>query len=50
MIAAGTFLYQDDEVDLEQVPRVGDGMLVIDPSRNQYAPPNALSTLHRAGY
>ena len=50
MIAAGTFPYQDNEVDLEQVPRVGDGMLVIDPeSRIQYASPNALSTLHRVG-
>ena len=50
MIAVGTFPYQDDEVDLEQVPRVGDGMLVIDPeSRIQYASPNALSTLHRVG-
>ena len=50
MIAAGTFPYQDNEVNLEQVPRVGDGMLVIDPeSRIQYASPNALSTLHRVG-
>ena len=50
MIALGTFPYQDNDVDLEEVPRVGDGMLVVDPeSRIQYASPNALSTLHRVG-
>ena len=35
---------------MDEVPRVGDGLLVVDPeARIQYASPNALSTLHRVG-
>ena len=50
MIAAGTFPFADNEVDMEEIPRVGDGLLVVDPeTRIQYASPNALSTLHRVG-
>ncbi|MDG2114193.1 MAG: sensor histidine kinase [Actinomycetota bacterium] len=50
MIAAGRFPYKGEEVDLDEVPRVGDGMLLLDPeARVLYASPNALSTLHRVG-
>jgi two-component sensor histidine kinase len=48
MIAAGRFPYKGEEVDLDEVPRVGDGMLILDTEgRVVYASPNALSTLHR---
>jgi two-component sensor histidine kinase len=50
MIAAGAFPFVDNEVDMDEIPRVGDGLLVVDPeARVQYASPNALSTLHRVG-
>lgn len=50
MIAAGRFPYKGEEVDHDEVPRVGDGMLILDRSgRVRYASPNALSTLHRVG-
>ncbi len=50
MIAAGVFPFADNEVDMDEIPRVGDGLLVVDPeTRIQYASPNALSTLHRVG-
>ena len=50
MIAAGIFPFTDNEVDMDEIPRVGDGLLVVDPeTRIQYASPNALSTLHRVG-
>ena len=50
MIAAGAFPFVDNEVDMDEIPRVGDGLLVVDPeARIQYASPNALSTLHRVG-
>ena len=50
MIAAGAFPFADNDVDMDEIPRVGDGLLVVDPeARIQYASPNALSTLHRVG-
>ncbi len=50
MIAAGTFPYRGDDVDLDEVPRVGDGMLLLGvDGKVQWASPNALSTLHRVG-
>lgn len=50
MIAAGVFPFTDNEVDMDEIPRVGDGLLVVDPeTRIQYASPNALSILHRVG-
>ena len=50
MVATGTFPYQGNDVDLDELPRVGDGLLVVDSeARIQYASPNALSTLHRVG-
>jgi len=48
MIAAGQFPFRSEEVDPEDMPRVGDGALVVDDAaRILYSSPNALSTLHR---
>ena len=48
MIAAGQFPFRSDNVDPEDMPRVGDGVLVVDAdARILYSSPNALSTLHR---
>ncbi len=50
MIESGAFPFIGHDVDMDEVPRVGDGLLVVDPeARIQYASPNALSTLHRVG-
>ena len=50
MISSGAFPFVGHDVDMDEVPRVGDGLLVVDrEARIQYASPNALSTLHRAG-
>lgn len=50
MIASGVFPFAGHDVDMDEVPRVGDGLLVVDrEARIQYASPNALSTLHRVG-
>ena len=51
MIADGRFPYTDSDVDPEDVPRVGDGALVLDDeARIRFASPNGLSTLHRIGF
>ena len=48
MIAVGQFPFVKDEVDPDDLPRVGDGALVVDKdARILYSSPNALSTLHR---
>jgi two-component sensor histidine kinase len=50
MIAAG--IYPFDEVDSgsDELPRVGDGVLLLDrEARVAYASPNAVSALHRMG-
>jgi two-component sensor histidine kinase/PAS domain-containing protein len=50
MIAAGDFPFATDDVESEEAPRVGDGALVLDAEgRVEYASPNAVSALHRAG-
>ena len=50
MIASGAFPFSDHDPDTDEIPRVGDGLLVVDlEARIQYASPNALSTLHRVG-
>ena len=50
MISRGRFPYKGEEVDHDEVPRVGDGMLILNRvGRVEYASPNALSTLHRVG-
>jgi two-component sensor histidine kinase len=50
MIAAGEFPFEGEEVELEEAPRVGDGVMVLDGGqRVEYASPNAVSALHRMG-
>ena len=49
MIANGVFPFSDN-VDQTEMPRVGDGVLVIDAQRRiNYASPNATSALNRFG-
>ena len=49
MIAAGDFPYEDKD-DSAEAPRVGDGVLLLDPGgRVEYASPNAVSAFHRVG-
>ena len=49
MIAGGDFPY-DEKDDSSTAPRVGDGVVLIDPSgRVEYTSPNAVSALHRVG-
>ncbi|MBO8192613.1 histidine kinase N-terminal domain-containing protein [Streptomyces oryzae] len=50
MIAAGSFPFPGHEVDMDHVPRVGDGLIRLDAEGHvQYASPNALSAYHRLG-
>jgi two-component sensor histidine kinase len=50
MIAAGTFPFPGEQVDMDASPRVGDGLLRLDAEGVvQYASPNALSAYHRLG-
>jgi len=49
MVADGLFPFVDDEAAVEEAPRVGDGVLVIDAhQRITFASPNAVNALHRA--
>jgi two-component sensor histidine kinase len=50
MIARGEFPFAEEEADIEEAPRVGDGVLVLDDRRRvTYASPNAINALHRMG-
>ncbi|MDQ1403136.1 MAG: two-component system, sensor histidine kinase PdtaS [Actinomycetota bacterium] len=50
MIVAGEFPFATDDVEGEESPRVGDGVLVLDTGgRVEYASPNAVNALHRMG-
>jgi two-component sensor histidine kinase len=50
MISEGTFPFGRDEVELEETPRVADGVVMLDDElRMRYASPNAISVLHRMG-
>ncbi|KRV47139.1 ATPase [Wenjunlia vitaminophila] len=50
MIAAGSFPFSGEQVDMDASPRVGDGLLRLDADGLvQYASPNALSAYHRLG-
>jgi two-component system, sensor histidine kinase PdtaS len=50
MIANGDYPYGPDESDVEEPPRVGDGVILLDRSaRVAFASPNAISALHRIG-
>ncbi|MCZ9341308.1 histidine kinase N-terminal domain-containing protein, partial [Streptomyces sp. TRM76130] len=50
MIAAGAFPFENQQVDMDASPRVGDGLIRVDGDGIvQYASPNALSAYHRMG-
>ncbi len=50
MVAHGSFPFAREEVEIEGAPRVGDGVIVLDPDGGmRYASPNAVSSLHRIG-
>ncbi len=50
MIAAGTFPFPAEQVDMDASPRAGDGLIRLDADGLvQYASPNALSAYHRLG-
>ncbi|MCC9309607.1 PAS domain-containing sensor histidine kinase [Kitasatospora sp. RB6PN24] len=50
MIAAGSFPYPGEQVDMDAAPRVGDGLIRLDADGIvTYASPNALSAYHRLG-
>ncbi|MBA0051515.1 ATPase [Streptomyces sp. AJS327] len=50
MIAAGSFPFPGQELDIDHIPRVGDGLIRLDADGFvQYASPNALSAYHRLG-
>lgn len=50
MLTAGSFPFPDELRNSETVPRVGDGVLVLDAGRRiRFSSPNALSALHRLG-
>ena len=50
MISEGTFPFARDEVELEEAPRVADGVIVLDEGlRMRYASPNAIGALHHMG-
>ena len=50
MVAEGSFPFDRGEVELEEAPRVGDGVIVLDETRRvRFASPNAVSALHRMG-
>jgi two-component sensor histidine kinase len=50
MIAEGTFPFRHDDDEFEDAPRVGDGVIVLDPQLHvRFASPNAVSSMHRMG-
>jgi two-component system, sensor histidine kinase PdtaS len=50
MISAGEFPYPTEDASTGLVPRVGDGVILLDEgARVEYSSPNAVSALHRMG-
>ncbi len=50
MVSTGSFPFREDAVGGPGLPRVGDGMLLLDGTgRIEFATPNATSALHRLG-
>lgn len=50
MVTEGTFPFSINDVEPEDAPRVGDGVIVLDSSKRiRFASPNAVSSLHRLG-
>ena len=50
MIAAGDYPFDAQDLETEEAPRVGDGVILLDAhGRVEYTSPNAVSNLHRIG-
>ncbi len=50
MIAGGEFPFAREQADTDELPRVGDGVIVLDAQgRVEYTSPNSVSALHRLG-
>jgi two-component system, sensor histidine kinase PdtaS len=50
MISAGDFPFDAQDLESEEAPRVGDGVILLDASqRVEYTSPNGVSALHRIG-
>jgi HisJ family histidinol phosphate phosphatase len=50
MVSTGHFPFLADETEIEESPRVGDGVIVLDADqRITFASPNAVNALHRMG-
>ncbi|MDQ1374111.1 MAG: two-component system, sensor histidine kinase PdtaS [Actinomycetota bacterium] len=50
MVASGDFPFRGEDADIEEAPRVSDGLLLLDQGgRVDYASPNAVNALHRMG-
>ena len=50
MISDGMFPFVSDDAAIEEAPRVGDGVMIVDElGRVTFASPNAVSALHRMG-
>lgn len=51
MVAQGTFPFSYEDIDTEESPRVGDGVIVLDNAgAARFCSPNAVSALHRIGF
>jgi two-component sensor histidine kinase len=50
MVFAGIFPFENDDEAIEEAPRVGDGVIVLDAAQQiTFASPNAVNALHRMG-
>ena len=50
MISSGDYPYDAQDAETEELPRVGDGVILLDASaRVEYTSPNGVSALHRIG-
>ena len=50
MVTAGVYPFLADDAEIEEAPRVGDGVIVLDAEqRISFASPNATNALHRMG-
>ncbi|MGA2521259.1 MAG: sensor histidine kinase [Acidimicrobiales bacterium] len=50
MVATGDYPFVGEEISIEDAPRVGDGLVLVDPDGYaRYTSPNAMSALHRMG-
>jgi two-component system, sensor histidine kinase PdtaS len=50
MMTEGSFPFARDEVQLEEAPRVADGVIILDEALQiRFTSPNAISSLHRMG-